>query len=367
MDTVFDFDENMRMRQVRGTELRWYDAKEARFGLFGSDALSEDGFCRMTQAERAHLLPVNEGEAWLGEHSAGIGLQFETDSAQLFVRVKNRSGFDMTNMTLIGQTGIDLYVYDESLSRYRLHEVGRGNFEDSEYELSLGHFSDRPRRKRKYLMYLPLYMSTLRLEIGLDKESEIIPVPFENKERICVYGTSITQGCSASRPGMAYTNILSRRLCCEVLNFGFSGSAFMEKEMGEILGKRKLDLLIVDAEPNAGCDERMKDNAEKFLNAFFDGNPHCPVVLYSRILFALDTYDENRVRLREFYKDFLKKLALRFRKKGKRVYFADGSKILGEEYTEWTADGIHPDDVGMKYIADHYEKTIKRIKKELQR
>ena len=271
MDTVFDFDENMRMRQVRGTELRWYDAKDARFGLFGSDALSEDGFCRMTQAERAHLLPVNEGEAWLGEHSAGIGLQFETDSAQLFVRVKNRSGFDMTNMTLIGQTGIDLYVYDESLSRYRLHEVARGNFEDSEYEFSLGHFSDRPRRKRKYLMYLPLYMSTLRLEIGLDKESEIIPVPFENQERICVYGTSITQGCSASRPGMAYTNILSRRLCCEVLNFGFSGSAFMEKEMGEILGKRKLDLLIVDAEPNAGCDERMKDNAEKFLNAFFDG------------------------------------------------------------------------------------------------
>lgn len=367
MKSIFDFDKNMSIRQVQAKALRWYDAKDKMFGAFGSDALAEYGFYRMTQAERDYIRPVNDGEAWLGEHSAGIGLQFETDSAQLFVHVKNRSKFDMTNMTLTGQTGVDLYVYDEGLKRYRLHEVARGGFGDSEYEFSLGHYTDLPKQKRKYLMYLPLYMSVLELKIGLDEDVAVAPTHFENKERICVYGTSITQGCSASRPGMAYTNILSRRLNREVLNFGFSGSAFMEEEMGEILGKRRMDLLIVDAEPNAGCDDRMKRNAEKFLDAFFRNNPSCPVVLYSRMLFALDTYDTNRVAMREFYKEFLKNLARKYRKKGKKVYFADGSKALGDEYTEWTADGVHPDDVGMTYLADSYEKTIKRVEKELRK
>lgn len=54
----------------------------------------------------------------------------------------------------------------------------------------------------------------------------------------------------------------------QVYNFGFSGTAMMEKEMGEVLGDREIDVLLVDAEPNAGIDGRMKENAEGFLNAF---------------------------------------------------------------------------------------------------
>ena len=45
-------------------------------------------------------------------------------------------------------------------------------------------------------------------------------------------------GASASRPGLAYANILSRRLNVEILNYGFSGSALNEIEISEILSKR---------------------------------------------------------------------------------------------------------------------------------
>lgn len=363
MKSVFDFDPNLSTMPQKGRNLFWRDAKDSSaFGLYGSDALGETGYARLTEAERNVLRPVNDGEAWLAEQSAGIQLRFRTDSSQVFIRVKIRSKFDMTNMTQIGQCGGDLYVYDETLKTFVLHDVARYAFDGTEYELSMSRFANAPRKMRRFLYYFPLYMAVDSFEIGLDDGAFVAPEPFSTKKRIAVYGTSITQGCSASRPGMASTNMLSRDLDTEVLNFGFSGCAFMEEEMGDILGKRKnIDLLIVDTEANAGIDDRMERNSEKFFNAFFAHRPDVPVVVYSRVMFSLDLYDDFRARLREYYKGFLNELAAKYRREGRKMYYADGSKILGGNFTEYYADGIHPTDTGMRLIADSYREEIRKI------
>lgn len=365
--TVFDFDGNLKNENKEGKELAWINAKDRRhFGLFGSDAFDEAGFCRLKKAERDYIRPVNDGEAWLAEQSAGVQIRFETDSTQLFIRGRNRAPFDMTNMTQIGECGADLYVYDEEMNTYVLHDVVRIYPMDSTtYELSLGHFSDKPKKRRKYIVYLALYMAVEEIHIGIDKDSFVKPSGFEYDTKIGVYGTSIVQGCCASRPGMAPTNYLSRKLDMQVYNFGFSGMAMLEKEMGEILGNKDIDILIVDAEPNAGIDERMEKNAEGFLNAFFKKKPNDPVVLFSRVLFALDRYDEYRIRLREYYKSYLRTLAEFYRKKGRKIYFADGSKIFKGNYTEYTSDGIHPSDMGMVALASAYEREVKKALKRI--
>ena len=43
------------------------------------------------------------------------------------------------------------------------------------------------------------------------------------------------------------------------------------------------------------------------------------------------------------------------------MYYADGSKILGGNFTEYYADGIHPTDTGMRLIADSYREEIRKI------
>ena len=48
---------------------------------------------------------------------------------------------------------------------------------------------------------------------------------------VVFYGTSITQGGCASRPGMSFVNIVGRDLDVPVVNLGFSGSGLMELEM----------------------------------------------------------------------------------------------------------------------------------------
>lgn len=362
---VFTFDPNMSAAPPFPIDLKWLGGKDDCFSLCGTDAGAEEGYCRLTEGERDLIRPLNDGEAWFGGHSAGISLRFETNSRALSVRVKLLDKFNMTNMTQIGQCGMDLYVFDERSGEYVLHEVARYDFDATEYEVPLSHFLNAPKRMRKYILHLPLYNGVKELSVGVDKDATVRPCPFENATRVGVYGTSIIHGCAASRPGLAPTNILSRALETQVLDFGFSGVAFMEREMGEILSKRKLDLLIVDTEPNAGVDERLRDNTPAFLDAFFAGSPKAGVVLYSRVPFSLDLYDEYRRKMADYYRGYLKETARRYRAKGYCVLFEDGSKLFGGNFGEYLTDGVHPNDAGMALIAKSYLRAVKRLKHKL--
>ena len=72
-----------------------------------------------------------------------------------------------------------------------------------------------PEGRREYLLYLPLYNGVSSLEIGVPQDRTIdrpAPRAEDHRKPIVFYGTSITQGGCASRPGMVHTAILGRRL-----------------------------------------------------------------------------------------------------------------------------------------------------------
>ena len=77
------------------------------------------------------------------------------------------------------------------------------------------------KKEREYMLYLPLYDGLISLSIGVDSLATIsqplVDYPIR-KILLFFYGTSILQGGCASRPGMAHTNIISRRLNRECIN-----------------------------------------------------------------------------------------------------------------------------------------------------
>jgi len=80
---------------------------------------------------------------------------------------------------------------------------------------------------RNITLNFPLYRGVKKIFVGLEQNARILaPLPYIDNNRIVIYGTSITQGGCASRPGMAWTNILSRRINREFINLGFSGGMF---------------------------------------------------------------------------------------------------------------------------------------------
>ena len=101
-----------------------------------------------------------------------------------------------------------------------------------------------------YQLYLPLYNSLEWLEIGVPEEATIHFLALRNEKPIVVYGSSITQGACASRPGMAWTAILERKMDRPLLNFGFSGNGRLEKELIDLISEIDAKIFVLDCLPN---------------------------------------------------------------------------------------------------------------------
>ena len=93
----------------------------------------------------------------------------------------------------------------------------------------------------EFMLYLPLYNGVKSVEIGVPRDASFAaaaPRPAERSKPIVFYGTSITQGGCASRPGMVHTAIVGRRFDRPVINLGFSGNGRMEPELAELIADR---------------------------------------------------------------------------------------------------------------------------------
>mgnify|MGYP003233914338 FL=1 len=114
------------------------------------------------------------------------------------------------------------------------------------------------------MIYLPLYDGLVSLSIGIDADASINQPSKESPIRekpVVFYGTSILQGGCASRPGMAHTNIISRRLNRECINLGFSGNAFLDLGVAQVMAGVDAGVFVLDFVPNVTV-EQMNERME---------------------------------------------------------------------------------------------------------
>lgn len=337
-----------------------YNEKE--FKIYGSGVSDKHTLYRFTEEEIKKISPVSQNVAWLASHSSGISIHFKTDSRFITIRAFENGVHDMKNMNCMAQCGFDLYYKENGV--YKFHNTCFPNYIDvKKYIANLGVF--REKKEREIIINLPLYIGVVTLEIGLEKGSHVEPTYCKNQGRILVYGTSILQGGCVSRPGLNITNCLSRYFDIDVLNYGFSGAGLLEKEVAEIISSRSdLKLLIIDAEANAGCDKWMVNNFEKFLNEFYIRYPNLPVIVMNKTKMAIDSYIPRNKGMKEFNDRFLKSMVKKYKNKGKKICFIDNYHLfdnLDLDSSEYTVDGVHPNDLGMHLLTNNYIKAIKKI------
>lgn len=137
----------------------------------------------------------------------------------------------------------------------------------------------------EFQLNFPLYSGIGSLAVGLDEGAVLeTPAPWSNPAPVVIYGSSITQGGCASRPGSAFPAMLSRMLDRPFLNFGFSGSGKGEPEVIAIDRRpvRTPALFVLDYQANAGS-AGIRDTLAGAIDTLRETHPSVPVLIVSRI------------------------------------------------------------------------------------
>ena len=171
-------------------------------GLIAPDLDRKYPFQRLPQKYKETV----RKELWdLSENSAGVCIPFSSNTRKLIVKWSIKNDLRMNHMTDAGIKGVDLYEKRNKNWFY----VGTGLPDGRENEEIL--LKNIKKKQREYCLFLPLYDTTVNLQIGLDDDSSFENI-IKKAKPLVFYGTSITQGGCASRPGLAHTNIIFREL-----------------------------------------------------------------------------------------------------------------------------------------------------------
>jgi hypothetical protein len=174
-----------------------------------------------------------------------------------------------------------------------------------------------------------------------------------------MYGTSILQGGCASRPGMAHTNILARRFDRTVINLGFSGNAFLDLEVAQLMaGVANPAVFVLDYVPNAK-PERINENGEKFYRILRDAHPDVPIIFVEDPLFPHTVVDKAMAEEVRSKNAAQKALFQRLQDAGeKNIYYLPAQ---GMTQPEDFVDGVHLTDLGMVHYADHISPLLQKV------
>ena len=338
---------------AENVEFSWTDARALSFEGQGWSEVKSPYDRLPSKAEG-----VVRGPVWnLSRDSAGMCTRFVTDSTEIACRwTLIDSNLAMPHMPATGVSSVDLYVRDKD-DQWRWLACPR----PTQVKMTATLISGLPEGTREYMLYLPLYNGVSSCEIGVLKDSKIEAGPARPKKSslpVVFYGTSITHGGCASRPGMPHPAILGRRLDRPIMNLGFSGNGTMDIELADLLGELDAAVYVIDCLPNMN-GARVAERVVPFVKRLRALRPKTPILLVEDRSFSNSFLQPSRQRHHAASRAALRAGYDALRKEGIRgLSYLEGAELLGNEDT---VDGSHPTDLGFMRQADQFQPALERI------
>ena len=287
---------------------------------------------------------VSEGVLSLSHHTSGVTVRFRTDSPEILIRAEYHNVPDFNHMPRTGYKGFDSYRRLPGEKSYIFSSNVRPDTAD---KISAVCGLNPEKQLCDWIINFPPYSGVKKLEIGLKANSTIeSPAPRTFKDPVLFYGSSITQGGCASRPGNTYSTMLCRKIDAPQINLGFSGNGRGEIAVAHAIGKLKLSAFILDYDHNAPTVEHLRDTHEKFFKAVREAQPELPIIILSKCDYP--NYDPEKIAVSNIRRDIIRQTYLNAVAAGdKNVWFIDGELLFGgEDRDACTVDNCHPNDIG---------------------
>lgn len=297
----------------------------------------------------------------LSRNTAGETLQFYTNSPRIVVRYTVEEGHAFPHMPATGKSGVDLYAYDQNgkekwcAANYSFRDTVTFNYAPiikNDWH-NLGY---------EYVLHLPPYNTVKWMEIGVDSAANFKFIEPSLEKPIIAYGTSITQGACASRPGMIWSSIVARGLRTPLINLGFSGNGRLEKGILDVIKLTPAKLVILDCMPNimrypADSITKLVENAVREIRST---QPQVPILItdhlgypHSQMIEEWQKWTDNSIKGQRAAYDNLVAAGI------KDLHYLSNQEIGMPQ--DGTVEAIHPSDYGMSIYGQAYLKKIREI------
>ena len=331
--------------KIDRTGLHFYDVEQAPFRVYG--VKMENGRYRRLPEDVARS--VSEGVTLLHTHTTGGRVRFVTDSPRIAVHAAMGGVEHSPHFAFTGKCGFDIYQ-DGVYRKTFLPPVDMKDGFESVIETRLT-------KKAEIVIHFPLYASVKRLYIGIEEGSALETASdYALKAPVVYYGSSITQGGCASRPGNSYQNIQSRLLDFDHINLGFSGNAKAEDAIADYIAGLDMSAFVYDYDHNAPTTEHLEKTHEKMFKRIRAAHPMLPILILPRPKYYLSSDEPERLEIIKRTYDNAVAAG------DQNVYFVDGHDFYtAHGKRDCLVDHTHPNDLGMWCMAKGIEPQLQAV------
>ena len=289
----------------------------------------------------------------LSRDSAGMMVRFKTDAKAIYTRYDlSKASLALPAMPATGASGLDLYARDDK-GQWKWVNCTKPASQHVEAVV----ISDLAPGEHEFAAYLPLFNGIEKLEIGVPAGAKFEGLKPREKP-IVFYGTSITHGANASRPGMVHTAILGRHLDRPVINIGFSGNGKMDAAVGDLINELDPAVIVIDCLPNMGPAD-VAAKCVPLVKQLRSKHATTPVILVEDRRYTnswitpakAKFHDDNHAALKAAYEQLkAEKVA--------NLHYISGDALYGTD-AEGSNDASHGTDLGFLRQAEIFEPVLR--------
>ena len=317
---------------INKPDIKFHDIDDEPFRIYGIWR-EGDKYHRMPQAVAD---TVSKGISEMCAVCAGGRVRFVTDSPYVAIKVEY-GNYELSCMTpTLAMAGFDAYADGKFAGAFRPAVDLDGSPLESVLELG-------EKKERLITINFPLYTEVKSMLIGLSDSAIITHAPDYTLEKpVVFYGSSITNGAGASRPGTTYISRVARDLDLDFHCLGFGGLAKGEQEMADYIASLDMSAFVMDYDHNAESVEHLLATHEPFFKTVRSAHPSIPIVIVTRPDYATDMQDRFEAIKRTY--DNAKGNG------DENVYLVNGKDFFNGDH-DFTVDNVHPSDLGYYFMA----------------
>ncbi len=351
------YDPNLVKIFKESSETDWYCVTPANFDIYGILPESDEIFSRRIPVGIAKT--ISEGVLNQTGFGAGGRILFSTDSPFVSIRAEYGAGSVPTVCNHVVSFGFDLYEFDGKRDKFIAAYRQVEDFDGKTAEFT--GYTEKDGEMGSYTINMPHFCEVKKMYIGIKKGYKLGKgKKYINEKPVVFYGSSITHGAAAGRPGNTYENFISQKYNLDYINLGFAGRALGEQAMAEYIASLPMSAFVCDYDHNTPNLEHLKNTHYPFYETIRKKHPDIPYIMVSRPDAKINCAfrgkpDERRDVIKESYE--------KAKANGdKNVYFIDGHTLFdGEFYESCTSDGCHPNDIGFMRMADKIGSVIAEV------